>query len=73
METRTRTRHNTIVNGRKTKVSSHQELLSSLELTDAPNDGIFLWSVPHGTDACLELWRVSIRRNWNGDLNVVGC
>ena len=61
------------LNAWQIKVSSHEKLFATRKRFDGPDDAVFLRHV--FTEACgrLELGSVSVRRNRNYDLHVVGC
>lgn len=47
--------------------------ISYRERLDGPDNTILLWGVLYWSHRGLELWRVSIIRDWNYDLHIVGC
>lgn len=61
-----------VLDGRETKLSSHEVFLSTWELLDAPNHATFVWNILHSADVGLKDRAVNINWYWNNDFHIVG-
>ena len=61
-----------VLDGRKTKLGSHQKLFSTWELFDAPNHAVFIWNIFDCTNIRFENRRINIDWHWNNNFNIIG-
>lgn len=60
------------MNGRETKMGAHDKVTSTRELFDLPDHDVFVGGVLNLSHAGLELGRVDVGRDGDGDGDVVG-